>query len=48
MIRKECLTKIGGYSEQFDRQDGYYLWVKFIQRYGVMNINLPLFFLQTT
>ncbi len=44
MIRKECLTKIGGYSEQFDRQDGYYLWVKFIQRYGVMNINLPLFF----
>ena len=22
MIRKECLTKIGGYSEQFDRQDG--------------------------
>lgn len=44
MIRKECLTKIGGYSEKFDRQDGYYLWVKFIQRYGVMNINLPLFF----
>ena len=44
MIRKECLEKIGGYSERFDRQDGYYLWVKFIQRYGVMNINLPLFF----
>ena len=44
MIRKECLEKIGGYSERFDRQDGYYIWVKFIQRFGVMNINLPLFF----
>ena len=44
MIRKECLNKIGGYNERFDRQDGFYLWVKFIQRYGVMNINLPLFF----
>ena len=44
MIRKECLNKIGGYNERFDRHDGFYLWVKFIQRYGVMNINLPLFF----
>lgn len=44
MIRKECLSKIGGYSEKFDRQDGYYLWIKIIQRYGVMNLNLPLFF----
>lgn len=44
MIRKECLNKIGGYNERFDRQDGFYLWIKFIQRYSVMNINLPLFF----
>ena len=44
MIRKECLNKIGGYNERFDRQDGFYIWLKFIQRYGVMNINLPLFF----
>tara|TARA_Y100001958_G_scaffold153147_1_gene140243 strand:- start:515 stop:1894 length:1380 start_codon:yes stop_codon:yes gene_type:complete len=44
MVRKECLTKIGGYNEKFDRQDGYYLWIEFIQKYKVMNINLPLFF----
>ena len=44
MIRKECLQKIGGYNERFDRQDGYYIWIKFIQRYEVTNINLPLFY----
>jgi len=44
MIRKECIQKIGGYNEKFDRQDGYYLWFKFIQRYEVKNINLPLFY----
>lgn len=44
MIRKECLKKIGGYNEKFDRQDGYYIWIKFIQKYEVANINLPLFF----
>ena len=44
LIRKDCLEKIGGYSEKYDRQDGYYLWIKFIQKYKVLNINLPLFF----
>ncbi len=44
MIRKDCLEKIGGYNEKYDRQDGYYLWIKFIQKYEVINTNLPLFF----
>ncbi len=44
MIRKDCLEKIGGYNEKYDRQDGYYLWIKFIQKYEVTNTNLPLFF----
>ncbi len=44
LIRKNCLEKIGGYNEKYDRQDGYYLWIKFIQKYKVLNINLPLFF----
>ena len=44
MIRKECLEKIGGYSEKYDRQDGFYLWIKFIQKYKVLNTNLPLFY----
>jgi len=44
MIRKKCLEKIGGYSEKYDRQDGFYLWIKFIQKYKVLNTNLPLFY----
>ena len=44
LVRKECLEKIGGYNEKYDRQDGYYLWIKFIQKYKVLNTNLPLFF----
>ena len=44
MIRKECLEKIGGYCEKYDRQDGFYLWIKFIQKYKVSNTNLPLFY----
>jgi glycosyltransferase involved in cell wall biosynthesis len=44
MIRKENLIDIGGYDEEFSCQDGYYLWLKFIKKYMVKNINLPLFY----
>lgn len=44
MIRKENLIDIGGYDEEFSCQDGYYLWLKFIKKYVVKNINLPLFY----
>lgn len=44
MIRRECLLALGGYDEQFSRQDGYELWLRFIQQYRVANINLPLFY----
>ena len=44
MIRKENLIDIGGYDEEFSCQDGYYLWLKFIKKYMVKNINLPLLF----
>ena len=44
MIRKDCLNQIGGYNERFDRQDGVYLWIKFIKKYDIANVNLPLFF----
>src|SRR3990167_4503438 len=43
MIRRECLLALGGYNEQFSRQDGYELWLRFIQQYQVANVNLPLF-----
>ena len=42
--RKENLIDIGGYDEEFNCQDGYYLWLQFIKKYKVGNVNLPLFF----
>tara|TARA_B100001059_G_scaffold88128_2_gene86648 strand:+ start:15861 stop:17204 length:1344 start_codon:yes stop_codon:yes gene_type:complete len=44
MIKKEFLKKIGGYNEKINCQDGYDLWVRFIEKYKVTNINLPLFY----
>ena len=44
MIRKEILLDLGGYYEEFNRQDGYGLWLKFIRRYHPHNVNVPLFY----
>lgn len=44
MIRRRCLTELGGYDESIQCQDGWDLWVRFIQHYGVKNVNLPLFY----
>jgi CMP-N-acetylneuraminic acid synthetase len=44
MIRRDCLLALEGYDESFQCQDGWDLWIRFIQHYGVRNINLPLFF----
>lgn len=44
MIRKSCLLELGGYSEDIDRQDGYDLWIRFVDRFQVYNVNLPLFY----
>lgn len=43
MIRKEFLLELGGYDEQFSCQDGYDLWIKFVTKHKVENINKPLF-----
>lgn len=43
MLRKSILIDIEGYDEEFDRQDGYDLWLKIFHYYGVKNINKPLF-----
>lgn len=43
MIRLEFLKSLGGYNEKYTCQDGYELWVKFISKYKVKNINKPLF-----
>ena len=35
MFRIECLRQLGGYDETIRRQDGYELWLRFIEKYKV-------------
>lgn len=44
MLRKECLLELGGYAEEFDCQDGYELWLKFLRSFKPYNVNIPLFY----
>lgn len=44
MFRKDLLLQIGGYVEEFSCQDGYELWLRFIQKHSVYNVNTPLFY----
>lgn len=44
MIRKGVLLNLGGYYDEFNRQDGYGLWLKFVQQYHPYNVNIPLFY----
>ncbi|MBI9079531.1 MAG: glycosyltransferase [Pseudodesulfovibrio sp.] len=44
LVNRECLLDIGGYDEDFTCQDGWDFWIKFIRKYEVANINLPLFY----
>ncbi len=44
MIRRDFLLELSGYDEQYSCQDGYELWIKFIDKYKVKNINTPLFY----
>jgi len=44
LFRKEVLMQLGGYSELFSCQDGYELWLRFIQKFEPYNVNIPLFY----
>ncbi len=44
LIRKQALLEVGEYSEVYRCQDGYDLWLRFIEQNKVRNINLPLFY----
>ena len=44
MVRRECLHALEGYDETYNCQDGWDLWLRFIENYGVQNVNLPLFY----
>ena len=38
MVRRDALREIGGYDESFRCQDGYDLWVRFINQHEVKNV----------
>lgn len=44
MFRKECLLRIKGYEESIGCQDGYDIWLKFIQLFKPANVHTPLFY----
>jgi CMP-N-acetylneuraminic acid synthetase len=44
MVRKKCYNELKGYSEDIKCQDGYDLWIKFINKFQPYNVNLPLFY----
>jgi CMP-N-acetylneuraminic acid synthetase len=44
MVRRRCLEELQGYREIVRCQDGYDLWIRFIDRFAVANVNLPLFY----
>ena len=44
MFRISVLMQIGGYSEKYRRQDGYDIWLKIIQQFKPMSLDLPLFY----
>ena len=43
IIRKSCLLQMGGYDESLECQDGYDLWIRFMEKYKPYNVNVPLF-----
>lgn len=44
MFRTRVLRQIGGYMEEFTCQDGYEMWLRFIQKHKPYNVNIPLFY----
>ena len=44
MFRKHILLELGEYDEEITCQDGYDMWIRFIESYKADNINLPLFY----
>lgn len=44
MVRKRVLKAVGGYTENYNAQDGHELWLKVLHRYKVGNVSTALFF----
>lgn len=44
MFRHDVLLNLGSYNEEFTCQDGYDIWIRFIEKYRPYNVNIPLFY----
>ena len=44
MYRLGCWEAIGGYNENLRYQEDYDFWIKFIEKYSVRNVSLPLMY----
>ncbi len=44
MFKTKTLIESGGYDEYFSCQDGVDVWLRYIKKYKVKNINTPLFY----
>ena len=44
MFRLDILKNIGSYNEEFSCQDGFDIWLRFIEKHQPGNVNLPLFY----
>lgn len=44
MYRRSCYEAIGGYNESLRYQEDYDFWMRFIEKFKVYNINLPLMY----
>ena len=44
MYRKSCYEAIGGYNEELAYQEDYDFWVRFIDKFQIYNVQLPLMY----
>ncbi len=44
MFKTSVLKSLGGYHEEFQCQDGYDIWLRFIQKHRPINLSIPLFY----
>lgn len=44
MYRKSAWEQLGGYNEDLSYQEDYDFWIRFINKFDVQNINLPLLY----
>ena len=44
MYRRHCYDTIGGYDEELTQQEDYDFWLRFVDRFRVHNVNVPLMY----